>query len=51
MEVDAPVMTPKGSFVPEPTANLVASSTSFESWMSAAIAEAKPPQSIPISIE
>src|SRR6266540_2967797 len=49
--VVAPVMTPNGSFVPEPTANFDASSTSFESAIIADISEENEFQSCPISIE
>src|SRR6266498_1691615 len=49
--VVAPVITPNGSFVPEPTANFDASSTSFESAIIPAISDANEFQSCPISIE
>ena len=49
--VVAPVTTPKGSLEPEPSVNLVASSTSLESCSSLAISDCRAPQSCPISIE
>ena len=49
--VVAPVTTPNGSLVPEPSVNFVASSSSFESESNWPISDCNEPQSCPTSIE